>query len=73
MLNVIFKALMLFAYQYDAAHGAHCKIAGHPALLAVGAQHGGGKAYTRRRKVGSVFLFICTVSDRVYISGVIGY
>jgi len=64
MLNVIFTALML-SYQYDAAHRVHCKIAGHPALLAVGAQHGGGKAYTGRGKVGSVFLFICTVSDRV--------
>jgi len=38
MLNVTFTALMLSAYQYDAAPRADCKVVGHPPKLAVAAK-----------------------------------
>jgi len=45
MLNVIFKALILFAYQYEAAHRAHCTVAGHPAKLAFAVAAGGTRSF----------------------------
>jgi hypothetical protein len=71
MLNVTFKALMLFAYQHDAAHRAHCTVAGHPAKLAFAVAAGGTRSSmesktrglaqaVRQGDVGS----LCIISSR---------